>query len=122
MKTFITITVALLLAGLIGGAVGFFGGCVQQKILTVAETEKTYRVPQLHGEDIYLKESELDNVSPFGWAMMLDIVNDTATHEAYERQCKKDPTLAAEVERHFETKAMIEAAKKNNNARKRLFK
>jgi hypothetical protein len=120
MKTFITITVTLLLACLIGGAVGFFGGCVQQRILTVVENEKTYRVPQLHGEDIYLKEGELDNVSPLGWAMMLDIVNDEATHEAYARQCKKDPTLAPEVDRLFETKTMIDAAKKQAEKRKRF--
>ncbi len=121
MKTF-TITVAILVAALLAGSVGYFGGCVQNRILTVVESEKTYRVPQLHGEDLYLKESELDNVSSFGWAMMLDIVNDKATHEAYERQCQKDPELAAKVDKHFETKAMIEAAQRQSKKRQRLFR
>ena len=74
--------------------------------------EKTYRVPRLQGPDVYLKESELDRLTSFNWAMMLDIVNDKATKEAFARQCQKDPTLAEKVDNHFAAKVMIESAKR----------
>lgn len=69
--------------------------------------ERTYRVPRLHGGDLYLKESELHRLTPLGWAMMLDVVDDAASRAAYERQCRKDPGLARAVEGLFGVKAKI---------------
>lgn len=79
--------------------------------------ERTYRVPSLHGLDVYVPASELDKVTPLGWAMMLDMNGDAATQEAYARQCSKDPALATSVEHLFDTKAMIESARTRRRLR-----
>lgn len=93
---FVTFTAVLLVS---------FVGCAK---------EKTYRVPQLHGPALHLKESELDRVTPLGWAMMLDMNTDAETLPAYGRQCQKDPQLEAEVARRFAARALIDEAAKTS--------
>lgn len=78
----------------------------------IVKKERTYRVPNLHGPDVFVSESKLDTITPLGWAMMLDIVGDDATLEAYIKQCNRDRDLKSRVDRYFYLKCIIDIHKK----------
>ncbi len=82
--------------------------------------ERLFRVPRLPPyEDVYIKESELGRLKPLNWAMMIDMNHEQ--HEevmaAFDRQCRKDPTLMGRVGDLFATKGMIDRARRDADGR-----
>ncbi len=73
-------------------------------------------VPTLSGEDVIVREGDIDKITPLGWAMMLDrdfgTLQRQRTLALYVKACEQNPDLDAKVQRHLEIKYTIDARRK----------